>query len=73
MKLLVFMVTQLLMSTKSLNVPLKKSVQRKIDNGDIANPGDFPYHVAIHTENELLGSGSLIASDWVLTVNLLEI
>lgn len=70
MKFSIFLVFSILM-VDCLKVPIKRRrLQPKIDAGENAETGRFPYHVAINYQKKLLGSGSLIAADWILTVRI---
>lgn len=52
------------------DLKVTKTVQSKIAGAALAEKGKFPHHVAIAEHNIFLGSGSLIALNWVLTVNM---
>jgi secreted trypsin-like serine protease len=52
--------------TGKVDVPLDNPNQRII-NGEIATRGQFPWQVAITTDNHLFCGGSLISWEWVLT------
>lgn len=51
---------------ESIN-PLELSPSARIVGGFYANPGQFPYQVALLRARQISCGGSLIASNWVLT------
>lgn len=67
--LLIFIFVTLLKPLGGLESNRKK-LQSKIDGSGTTDVqiGEVPYHVAISSKNEFIGSGSLIGPAWVLTV-----
>jgi hypothetical protein len=60
---------------KNLSPQLADEVSRdgRILNGTRASPGQFPYHVLLVIDNAWWCGGSLIKSNWILTVTLMRI
>lgn len=67
MKFLIVILTVVL-TTESARIQDKKRLVPKLAGADLADEEDAPYHVAIGVRRKLVGSGTLIKPDWVLTV-----